>query len=171
MEYVINTEQKRTLTGVRNKLWRKLQRMNPTDAMAMTYADLEDLVERLEQVVQPLDDAENKRINDLIDYYRVYQDSHSFSSTWSMWEDPTGKENRVWMDSDHPYAEGAVIEYDASMGDGKIYKVTIEGTQWIDVWKACDKLIQLSTDRHHRCIEALRERDGEDGVLVLWTGS
>ena len=168
MEYVINKEQKQTVTGVRNELWRKLQTMNPTDAMAMTYADLEDLVERLEKVVQPMDEAENRRMDELIDYYRGYADEYGFFSVWSMWEDPAGKDNRVWMSSLHPYSEGAVIEYDASMGNGETHQVAIQGDRWIAVWKACEKLIQLSTDSHHRYIENLRERDG---VLVLVTGS
>lgn len=169
MEYVINLEQKQTLTGVRNELWQKLQKMNPTDAMALTYADLEDLVERLEQVVQPLDEAENRRMDELIDYYRGYADEYGFQSVWSMWEDPTSTHwSRVWMESPHPYGEDTVIEYDATMGNGKTYKVVVNGPLWIDVWKACELLIELSTDTHHRYIEDLRERDG---VLVLVTGS
>lgn len=168
MEYVINKEQKQTVTGVRNELWQKLQKMNPTDAMALTYADLEDLVERLETVVQPMDEIDNQRMEVLIDYYHAYADEYGFQSVWSMWEDPTGKENSVRMYLCHPYAKDAVIEYDATMGDGKTYQVTIEGTLWHHVWKACEKLIELSTDSHHRYIENLRERDG---VLVLVTGS
>lgn len=167
MEYAINLEQKQTVTGVRNELWRKLQTMNPA-TMAITYVELEDLVERLEKVVQPMDEIDNHNMEVLLDYYGGCADEHGFSSVWSMWEDPTGQLDRVWMFSDHPYSEGSVIEYDATMGDGKIYKVAIEGNHWIDVWKACEKLIELSTDSHHRYIEDLRERDG---VLVLITGS
>lgn len=168
MEYVINKEQKQTLTGVRNDLWLKLQTMNPAN-MAITYRELEDLVERLEKVVQPLDETENHNMQVLIDYYRGCADEHGFYSVWSMWEDPTGQLDRVWMIANHPYAEGTVIEYDASMGDGETHQVAIEGPTWLDVWKACEKLIELSTDTHHRFIENLRER--EDGVLVLVTGS
>lgn len=168
MEYVINLEQKQTVTGVRNELWRKLQTMNPA-SMAITYKELEDLVERLEKVVQPLDETENHNMKVLIDYYRGCADEYGFQSVWSMWEDPTGKQDRVWMHQEHPYGEGAVIEYDATMGNGKTYKVVVDGPRWIDVWKACELLIELSTDTHHRFIENLRER--EDGVLTLVTGS
>lgn len=167
MEYTINREQKQALTGVRNELWRKLQTMNPA-TMAITYRELEDLVERLEKVVQPMDEIDNHNMEVLIDYYGGCAREHGFSSAWSMWEDPEGQQDRVWMISDHPYGEDTVIEYDASMGNGKTYQVTIEGPLWIDVWKACEKLIELSTDSHHRYIEDLRERDG---VLVLITGS
>lgn len=168
MEYVISKEQKQTVTGIRNGFWQKLQKMLPGDVTVLTYADLEDLVERLERVVQPLDDLDNRRMEELIDYYCIFQDSRGFASTWSMWEDPTGKEARVWMCGPHPYAEGSVIEYDASMGNGQPHRVNIEGNRWIDVWVACEKLIVMSGDDHHLFIEGFREKDG---VLILRTGS
>lgn len=171
MEYVINTEQKQTVTGVRNYLWQKLQKMNPA-TMAITYVELEELVQQLETVVEPLDEKDNEQMGKLIDYYRIYEDAREFESTWSMWKDPTGKEERVWMEKDHPYAEGCVIEYSPMFG--KTIKVAIEGSMWIDVWNACDKLIRMSgSDNHHTFIEDLNhvEFGKHDKRLVLQTGS
>lgn len=169
MEYTISEQQKQTVTGVRNQLWQQLQTMNPDDATAMTYAELQDLVQRLEQVVQPLDQIDSQRMEVLIDYYGGCADEHGFSSRWSMWEDPTGQLDRVWMSALHPYAEGTVIEYDATMGNGEIHCVEIAGPLWIDVWRACDQAIKMSGDDHHIFIEQLRAT--ADGVLALITGS
>lgn len=171
MEYTITQNEKATLHRVRNDLESMTERWDVRDT---TQAfELSELIGKLNTVVDPMIEEDSKRMNDMIDYYRNCQEIYNLKTVWSMWKDPSSPENTVRMSDPHPYyphpySQKCEVEYGSSMGDDKTYTVAIDGDSWSDVWKACDKLIEMSGDDHHVFIENLREQDGK---LILQTGS
>ena len=87
---------------------------------------------------------------------------HGFTSVWSMLDG-------IDFAQPHPWPTLRWVRYEAYWGDqeGPIDRL-IEGTTWLDLWRAADKCIAASGDGHHIYIEHFEPRGD---ALVLTTGS
>jgi hypothetical protein len=117
----------------------------------------------------------NNYLNDseieLIDKLHDIEREQGFSSTWSFYEvtdlsKPHGfSQDEIIYDSYWTYDDKGMISDEPS----KPIVVKIEGNTWMDVWRACDKLIINSGDTYHRYIEDVDIN--ERNQLELGTGS
>ena len=121
-----------------------------------------------------IEDTDLDQMDKLIYHYDDVARESGFKSVWSMWT------TSEWQDMDDVSGipEGTVIRYLSIWGDrGKESYSTVEGKTWLDVWKACDRVIEKSGDTHHIFIESLmwvtiEQEDGSTQTfLQLTTGS
>ena len=92
---------------------------------------------------------------------RIAKNNGFNNSIWSMYE----VEN---FESTSPVPAGAKLR---SYYTKK--SVTVEGSTWLDLWKATDKLIEMTSDEHgdHVFIEAYRKVKSEDNIYEVSLGS
>lgn len=104
-------------------------------------------------------EEENRVFDGKMDHFSLVQESEGFLSVWSDY-DVTD------MYSAHPYPEGSVIVYE---NYDSVVRSPVEGPAWLDVYRAADKAVRESGDRHHIFIERFRLENGNE--LHMWTGS
>jgi len=95
------------------------------------------------------------------DYWRGVADQRNYTSIWSMYEVKSCQDP-------HPYQGHTALVYDTFWGDANSIEVAINGSTWLDLYDAADRVIYQSGDEHHIFIENFYV---EDGVLKLSTGS
>lgn len=103
---------------------------------------------------------ESDEMMKLIDYLDNIRKENDLCSVWSV----AGCDS---IESAHPFTHCKTVVYRDHWGDKEV-SARIEGTSYLDVWKACDKCIRESGDRHHVFIEGFRCRGD---TVVLITGS
>lgn len=129
--------------------------------LSMRDCNLVDSIKlSLRKILTPYNDyidniSENnaKKLNEI-------SDKHDLSSTWSISEI-----NADMLNSTFKNNEEIEISY---------YKDTIKldkMSSWLDIWKASDKLIRLSGDKHHIFIEGLEPVSNTKNKFKLVTGS
>jgi hypothetical protein len=131
----------------------------------------ERALKRLKSASESLDEGtarliteRNQRTDAAMDYWCGVQKKHGLSSIWSIFD--------VGVDCDTPHQfDGAThVRYACHWGEAGEVVVPIEGSTWLDLYRAADAAISSSGDSHHAFIEGFRA-DGESGVLDLVTGS
>lgn len=96
-------------------------------------------------------------------YLSALMDEHGFISIWSMdrWPVVTPEDfNEV-----HPYQNATHIAYENSI------LVPLEGTKWIDIYRACNKAIKENEPTDHIFIERLTVSETNPNHIELLTGS
>jgi hypothetical protein len=76
--------------------------------------------------------------------------------------------------AEHPYHGIKRMTYTEHWGKNKSNSVPIDGSNWLAIWKAADRLIRESGDRNHVYIEGfdrVEMPDSTEVVLDLQTGS
>lgn len=106
------------------------------------------------------DDRLFKERSELCDHVRA---ECRFNSIWSMYEVED-------FYAKHPFAGAETLTYKDHWGD-KPVSAAIPGDRWIDLWRAADECIKLSSDEHHIFIEQFRKSSTDNTVLTLSTGS
>lgn len=86
-----------------------------------------------------------------------FQEKHNLDGCWCI--------DDTYPEQEHNLPHN-IIQYD-SYWTKQIYKATIKGNTWGDVYIACAKIIKECND-HHPFIEILSEKDG---YMNLHTGS
>lgn len=105
--------------------------------------------------------AEFAREMSEIDHYNAVADANHFRSRWSI-------PGVADFSAPHPYTNKWFLLYDGHWGERAV-TVTIEGSTWLDLWRAADTAITESGDEHHVFIEDFDENT--DDTLTLTTGS
>lgn len=96
-----------------------------------------------------IEDTDLNEMDQLIDSYNEVAKANGFETVWSMWR------MDEWQDMNDVSGipSGTVIRH--HNGWGEQTSAEVKGNTWLDVWRACDKAIVESGDRHHIYIEQL----------------
>lgn len=103
---------------------------------------------------------EERQFDENLRYFEKVRQFHNFASIWSIFE-------VMAFSVKHPYTGITTLVY----YDG-LYKAGILGETWLDLYKAADECIKLSSDYHHIYIEGFTVVDlNGEKCLSLTTGS
>jgi hypothetical protein len=94
--------------------------------------------------------------------FSAISEEHDLKSCWSIYE--------VKDMAQVPFPNANSVVYDEHFGDNPV-QVDIVNASWVDLWKAADRLINISGDNHHVFIEAFTPKKGDPTTLQLSCGS
>jgi hypothetical protein len=106
----------------------------------------------------------NPEFDRKFDMYKEVRTANQFRAVWSLYEVED-------FGSAHPFSSHAVVKYVDHWGDGENTTIAVEGSTWLDLYKAADQAIRNSGDGHHVYIEKFAPSTTEQDVLYLHTGS
>lgn len=128
------------------------------------FKEIEEIVERIRKVaLKSAYEQDNRAFESKHDYFYSVQKEMKFRSIWSVYEITD-------FYKDHPWPQARDIVYDNHWGERDIIQ-PIEGTRWIDLYRAADLAIQASGDSHHCFIESFTPIQDSPELLRLSTGS
>lgn len=129
-----------------------------------------DLYEKLVKAKNDIDsalsrayDEEDCEFETREDHYSEISQENNFDSIWSIHEVKN-------LHEAHPYLVAKTLVYKNHWGTQTI-EVPIEGSTWLDMYRAADNAIRKSSDRHHVFIEDFLVSSNDHSVVFLSTGS
>jgi hypothetical protein len=111
------------------------QRLNDLISESMA-TKLAKIVERFEQGLESAYAQDNEAFDRKHDYYNAFRKENGLKAIWSVF---SLQEHGFLLN--HPYHIVSTIAYDE-------YTVDIKGPTWGDLYRAADKVIELSGDYH-----------------------
>ena len=90
------------------------------------------------------------------------EDKYQLSTTWCL-------EDYLLRSPAHAITGNATIQYRVHWGEIGTVKVEVSNPTYLDLYHACDRLIQMSGDSHHSFIESIKHIEGT--LWELTTGS
>lgn len=125
---------------------------------------LSKLTKAKEQIYQGLENAyrlDDEAFKNNSKHYEIVSQQHGFKTEWSI-------DEVTDLYSPHNFHGVTKMIYTNHWGEIKPVSVPINGSQWVDLWKAANECILKSGDDHHIFIEDFHQ-DGD--TLMLSTGS
>ena len=126
--------------------------------------ELREALDGIRRSLAPAYQQDTEQFDRQFDLYRHVQDTHGFASTWSMY-DVTD------FDAPHPFRSDVFVKYRDHWGNNEDRHYPVQGTTWLDIWRAADLAIQESGDGHHAFIEGFRQDPRDPTKIYLQTGS
>lgn len=125
---------------------------------------LSTLTKAKDQIYQGLENAyrlDEEMYEKNSKHYDEVSEQYKFKTEWSV-------DEVTDLYSPHNFSGVTKMIYTNHWGATNPVSVSINGTCWVDIWKAADECILKSGDNHHIFIEHFRQ-DGD--TLILSTGS
>lgn len=94
-------------------------------------------------------------------YFNGVQDGNKWFSVWSIYSVNSVLDQHTLL---HSHRDQLEIEYQGLV-------TTVEGDTWLDVWRAAEKLVHASGDKHHIFIEAFVPTERRSARFQMITGS
>lgn len=110
---------------------------------------------------------DSKAFERQFDYFRQVQEDNGFRAIWSLYDETDVGS----FDLPHPYTGATHVVYTQHWGTVSDLEVPIQGTTWLDLYRAADEAIERSNDTHHIFIEFFEPVPDKPGYLSLATGS
>ena len=126
--------------------------------------EMREVLNGIRQSLAPAYQQDTEQFDRQFDLYRHVQDTHGFTSIWSMYDVQE-------FSAPHPYPSDVFIKYRDHWGDNEDRHYPVNGPTWLDVWRAADLAIQESGDNHHAFIEGFRQDSRDATIIYLQTGS
>ena len=130
--------------------------------MTHSMVKVEEVQRIVEQFESGLRDAyaqDNSTFDRKCAYFQEFKRENGLSAVWSIFDlDEHG------FLFDHPWEGAETVTYQGQT-------VPILGTTWADLYRAADRVIELSEDQHHIFIEHFYPVEGRSHQLRLSTGS
>ena len=123
-------------------------------------------IEAIRQALAPAYAQDQTTFEQQWEYFRQVKIDNQFQAIWSIYDDVDVN----GMDQPHPFTNARYVIYDNHWGE-RDGRVPIEGTTWLDLYRAADCAIRESGDTHHIYIEQFTPIQDTPGCLRLSTGS
>ncbi len=124
---------------------------------------LHSVIQGFEQGLRDAYDQDSAAFSRKSDLYEEHRQQQGLRSIWSIY-------SVTDLTADHPYKAARSVCYRDHWGDAAVYE-TIQGSTWLDLYRAADRCIQRSGDGHHVFIEAFDAVADQPHQLRLTTGS
>jgi hypothetical protein len=126
--------------------------------------EMREVLNSIRQSLAPAYRQDNDQFDRQFDLYRHVQDTHRFASIWSMY-------GITDFDAPHPFRSDVFVKYRDHWGDNKDRHYPVQGTTWLDVWRAADLAFQESGDVHNAFIAGFQQDPRDATMIYLQTGS
>lgn len=132
-----------------------------TKANVFDASELRDIVAEFESGLQDAWRQDNEYLDQRMDYWQGVADQNSFTAIWSLYSVASCTEK-------HPHVGHSELVYRCHWGEHEV-RVPIQGDDYLALYRAADRAIRDSGDRHHVFIESFSVNSR--GELELGTGS
>ena len=99
-------------------------------------------------------------------YFDQTREANGFRACWSLYDET----DEGSFDQPHPYTGATHVIYDQWSADGAV-EVLLQGSTWLDLYRAADEAIRQSGNGHHIFVERFDPVEDKPGYLSLVTGS
>ena len=126
--------------------------------------EMREALDAVRQSLAPAYQQDSAKFDHQFDHCREVQSVNGFQSVWSL-------DTVADFDQPHPFRSDVFVKYTEHWGDNKDHHYPVQGTTWLDIWRAADLAIQASGDDHHAFIEGFRQDPKDATIIYLQTGS